>query len=76
MFEVSAQTLMMAVQAVDAEISRIKESVAGDLGELDPDTQEFLLSYGKAAMELKARYLDACKSISNLPPYEKLVASD
>ena len=73
MIEVSIQTLMMALQAVDAEISRIKDTVGGDLGELDPDLQEVLLAYSKAAMELKARYLEARKSAPRLPPYEQLV---
>jgi hypothetical protein len=75
MLEVSVQTLMMSVQAVAAEIAGIKESVAGDLGELEPDMQELMLSYSKAAMELKARYLDARKSAPSLPPYEQLVSN-
>jgi hypothetical protein len=73
MVEVSVQTLMMSVQAVNAEIESIKESVAGDLGALDPDMQELMLSYSKAAMELKQRYMDARKSSPSLPPYEQLV---
>jgi len=32
----SAQTLVLAVQGVDAEIRRIKDSVGGDITELEP----------------------------------------
>jgi hypothetical protein len=73
MAELSAQTLVMEVQAVDAEISRIKDSVAGDISELEPDSQELLLSYSLAATELKTAYLDARRSAPGLPPYERLV---
>jgi hypothetical protein len=71
MAEVSGRTLMMAVQAVDATISSIKES--GDAGELEPDLEELLVSYSRAEMELKAAYLEARKSSPGLPPYEQLV---
>jgi hypothetical protein len=71
MAEVSGRTLMMAVQAVDAAISRIKES--GDPGDLEPDLEELLFSYSRAEMELKAAYLEARKSSPGLPPYEQLV---
>jgi hypothetical protein len=73
MVDVSVKTLVMAVQAVDREMTRIEESVGGDLGELEPDLQEIMLSYSNAAMELKARYLEARKSDRSLPPYEQLV---
>ena len=75
MGDLSAQTLVMTVQAVDAEIRRIKESVNGDVNELDPDTQELLMAYSQAAMELKACYLDMRKCSPSMPPYEQLVAS-
>ncbi len=71
MVEVSVPTLMVALQVLGAEISRIEESLASDPGE--PDLTELLLSYNKAEMELKARYLDARKSDRSLPPYEQLV---
>jgi hypothetical protein len=76
MANLSPQTLVMAVQAVDAEINRIKESVSGDITELDPDIQELLLSYSQAATELKTSYLNERQSIPTLPPYEQLVISE
>lgn len=69
--EVSGRSIMMAVQAVSSEIQRIAGD--GPASELDPDDQELLLSYDRCAAELKAAYLEARKTVVNLPPYEKLV---
>jgi hypothetical protein len=74
MVEVTIKTLMMSVQAVNAEIASIRQSVRGNIGALDPDMQELMLSYSKAAMELKQRYMEARKSLPSLPPYEQFVA--
>jgi hypothetical protein len=74
--QLSPQTLMMAVQAVEAEIARLKESVDGDITALEPDVQELMLSYSRAAMELKASYLDARKSAPGLPAYNQLVGGE
>ncbi len=73
MTTLSAQTLVMAVQGVDAEIRRIKDSVDGDIAELEPDEQELLLAFSQAATELKAAYLDLRLSEPGIPPYEQLV---
>jgi hypothetical protein len=70
--EVNGRTLLMAVQAVHAEMLRIRGDV--DLGDLEPDDQELLFSYSRAAEELKRAYLEARLSFTNLPPYEDLVA--
>lgn len=72
--ELSAQTLVMAVQAVDAEMDRIQDTAGGDITELEPDAQELLLAYSLAAMELKASYLHARASEPGLPAYERLVS--
>ncbi|WP_164001634.1 hypothetical protein [Pyxidicoccus caerfyrddinensis] len=72
--EVSGRTLVMAVQAVDAELRRLEEELerAGD--DADPDLQELTLCYSLAADDLQEAYLQALQSASNLPPYERLVA--
>jgi hypothetical protein len=75
MTTLSAQTLVMAVQGVDAEIRRIKDSVDGNIVELDPDEQELLFAFSQAAAELKAMYLDMPQSTPGIPPYEQLVSS-
>lgn len=75
MIAISAQTLVMAIQGVDAEVRRIKNSADGDISELDPDDQELLMAFSQAAMELKAAYLAERKSIPDLPNYERLTNS-
>lgn len=74
MSELSAQTLVMTVQAVDAEIRRIKDSVNGDITKLEADVQEVLMSFSQAAMELKGYYIERRSADPGMPPYEQLVA--
>jgi hypothetical protein len=73
MTTLSAQTLVMAVQGVDAEIRRIKDSVDGNITDLEPDEQELLLAFSQAATELKAAYLELRLSAPGIPPYDQLV---
>ena len=76
MAELSARTLVMAVQGVEAEIRRIKGRADGDVSRLEPDDQELLLAYSQAATELKTHYLARRQIDPGLPPYEQLVAAD
>jgi hypothetical protein len=76
MANLSANTLTMAVQGVNAEICRLKESVGGDITELEPDDQELLLAFSQAAMELKAAYLEVSRSTPGMPPYEHLIQTN
>ncbi len=73
MSTMSSNTLMMSIQAVHAEIVNLRLSVDGEIENLEPDDQEMLLSYSKAAMELKQLYLVALEQEHGLPPYEDLV---
>jgi hypothetical protein len=68
--EISGRTLVMAVQAIEMEINRLRalpdeSAVAGD--------EELLLQYERAADELEEVYEKAAQSIVNLPPYSDLV---
>ena len=74
MAELTPHTLVVAVRALDAEMRRITDPVGGDVTGLEPDLQELLLSYSKAATELKSYYLQVRKSSPGMPPYEELVA--
>lgn len=70
MFEISAKTLVVAVQSVDAEILRLRslpenETVPGD--------EERLVQFETAAEELEEVYADAAQLITNLPSYSQLV---
>lgn len=71
--QISGSTLMMAIQAVDAKIHQITEQLEADDSPEAGDLELLLLSYGKAAQELRAGYEEAQRTISNLPPYRKLV---
>ena len=55
---------MMAIQAVEAEVTRLTA---------DRELQLFHLAYVKAAWELEAAYKLALQNSSNLPPYAQLV---
>lgn len=73
MSTMSSNTLMMSIQAVHAEIVNLRLSVDGEIENLEPDDQEMLFAYSKAAMELKQLYLAALEQEHGLPPYEDLV---
>jgi len=73
--DVSGNTLLMAVQAVDEAIKSLQARLRSP--EADPlDDTEMLLSYTRAAEELRSAYEVARLSSSNLPPYAELVAQD
>ena len=75
MADVSGNTLLMAVQAVNDAIAVLDERIRD--GSRDPlDDTGMLMSYTRAAEELRSAYEVARLTSSNLPPYEALVASD
>jgi len=76
MSEISGNTLMMAIQAVDAEMRGIEDELEGADADISADLEELLLSWSKAADELKTAYEAALLSQVNLPPYEDLVQRD
>ncbi|MFZ4702154.1 MAG: hypothetical protein ACOYMG_19080 [Candidatus Methylumidiphilus sp.] len=70
--EVSGKTLVMAIQAVEAEIQRLRalsdeETVPGD--------EVFLVDLETAAEDLEEAYAEATRTYSNLPAYSQLVRS-
>jgi hypothetical protein len=73
--EVRGPTLMMAVQAVDEKIQGLVERLdaADTSGEDVTSLEDSLLSWEKAAAELKVAYEAAVKMSSNLPAYDSLV---
>lgn len=75
MSDLSGPTLMMAIQAVDAEMRRLKADLAGADPDEQADIQDLLLTNAKAAEELKEAYLRARADASNLPPYSELVGT-
>lgn len=75
MADVSGNTLLMAVQAVNDAIVQLDASIRDGSGDPLADT-DMLMSYTRAAEELRAAYEVARLTSTNLPPYDELVESD
>jgi hypothetical protein len=70
---VSGRTLMMAVQAVQAEMERLDQDCAEAQGPEVADLQDLLETYRLASIELRDAYIAEWRGASNLPPYEQLI---
>ncbi|MCK9605748.1 MAG: hypothetical protein M0R33_04770 [Methylomonas sp.] len=68
--EVSGKTLVMAIQAVDAEIQRLR-ALPDEV--LVPGDEILLVDFETAAEDLEEAYTEAARICSNLPPYSQLV---
>ena len=75
MADVSDNTLLMAVQAVHDAIMQLDERIRDGSGDPQSDT-EMLMSYTRAAEELRSAYEVARLTSTNLPPYDELVEAD
>ena len=75
MADVSGNTLLMAVQAVNDAIAVLDERIRDGSGDPLDDT-EMLMSHTQTAEELRSAYEVARLTSSNLPPYADLVARD
>lgn len=71
--EVSGNTLVMAIQAVDGEIQRLSELPDE---QMVPEDYLLLEAYLKSADELELAYAEALQHAINLPPYAQLVRGD
>jgi hypothetical protein len=69
------QTLVIAIQTLDAEMQKMRAECDACDGPGLPDLQELLLDYTRAAADLKAAYRDIYTPNSNLPTYAALVVS-
>ncbi len=73
--EVNGIALMKAVRAVDEKIWALKAQI-DQSDDDDPDAdylEDEMLSYMKAADDLRVAYEQALRMSNNLPAYEKLV---
>ncbi len=68
--DVSGWTLVMAVQAVQSEILRLRRLSDENVV---PGDELLLVDYETAAEELEAAYTEASRLQPNLPPYAQLV---
>ena len=71
--EISNQTLVIAIQAVAAEIRSLRVALASD--DAQPDEYQSLEDRIRAAEDLERAYEIAARTVINLPPYDALVGS-
>lgn len=69
--EISNQTLVIAIQAVAAEIRALREAVMS--GEAEPEEHQLLEDRMQAAEDLGRAYDLAARTVLNLPPYDERV---
>lgn len=71
MSKIKTGTLIVAIQAVAAELRILKENMQN--GQADPEEYEILQDWQDAANDLEEAYDELAKSQLNLPPYNKLI---
>jgi hypothetical protein len=69
--EISTQTLIIAIQAVAAEIRALRAAVAS--GEAEPEEHQLLEDRLRAAEDLERAYEIAARTVINLLPYDELI---
>jgi hypothetical protein len=76
MADIDGQTLLMAVQAVQAQIHSLEAQIdqAGEDDDVS-DQEDLLMGYMRAADTLRVAYEAEELTSSNLPPYDRLVPS-
>ena len=76
MADIDGQTLLMAVQAVQAQIHSLEVQIdqAGEDDDVS-DQEDLLMGYMRAADTLRVAYEAEELTSSNLPPYDRLVPS-
>lgn len=73
MAELDGISLMMAVQAVHAELVRYETLLTSETLRDREEIQSLVSSYEKALARLREAYESEQAAVSNLPPYSKLV---
>ena len=69
----SVHTLMMSIQAVDAQTNRLAQAIDNADDPYLSGLEEEMLDYSTAQIELKKAYIELQQASDNLPPYEELV---
>jgi hypothetical protein len=70
--EISTEALIVAIQAIAADIHSLHEAVQN--GEAEPEEYELLDRWQRVAENLEEAYSKVAVSTINLPPYEQLVS--
>ncbi len=70
--EIKSRTMLIAIQAVAAQIRAMREELAD--GDAEPEDYALLEQNIEAAEDLERAYDIEAKTVLNLPPYDELVA--
>jgi hypothetical protein len=69
--DISTATLIIAIQAVDAQVRQLRKAVERDDAEVEE--MQLLESWEDAAQDLEKAYDVEARDVLNLPPYDELV---
>jgi hypothetical protein len=69
--EITNKTMCIAIQALAKEIRKLEEIVAAE--DSQPEEQQILEDYERAAKDLEQAYNKAAETALNLPPYDMLI---
>ena len=69
--EISTDTLIVAIQAVDAQVRQLRKAVERDDAEVEE--MQLLEQWEDAARDLEKAYDVEARDVLNLPPYDELL---
>jgi DNA repair ATPase RecN len=69
--EIATDTLLIAIQAVAAQVRELRAAVARD--DAEPEEMQLLEEWQDAARDLERAYDVEAADVLNLPPYDELV---
>lgn len=69
--QISANTLVVAIQAVDTQVRQLRKAVERD--DAEAEEMQLLEQWEDAARDLESAYDIEARNVLNLPPYDELV---
>ena len=69
--EISINTMIVAIQAVAAQVKELRITVNGD--DAQPEDMQLLEEWTEAAEDLERAYDASAQTVINLPPYDSLI---
>ncbi len=69
--EISTDTLIVAIQAVDAQVRQLRKAVERD--DAAVEEMQLLEQWEDAARDLEKAYDIEARNVLNLPPYDELL---
>ena len=69
--QISANTLVVSIQAVDTQVRQLRKAVERD--DAEAEKMQLLEQWEDAARDLESAYDIEARNVLNLPPYDELV---